>query len=29
MIYKQIVSTNSLKKCGEISVENLHVDDGA
>lgn len=29
MIYKQIVSTNSLKKCSEISVENLHVDVGA
>lgn len=29
MIYKQIVSTNFLKKCREISVENLHVDDGA
>lgn len=29
MIYKQIGSTNSLKKCREISVENLHVDDKA
>ena len=29
MIYKLIVSTNSLKKCREISVENLHVDVGA
>lgn len=29
MIYKQIVSTNSLKKCREISVENLYVDVAA
>ena len=29
MTYKQIVSTNSLKKCREISVDNLHVDVGA
>ena len=29
MIYKLILSTNSLKKSREISVENLHVDVGA
>ena len=26
MIYKLIPSTNSVKKCKEISVENLYVD---
>ena len=29
LILKQILSTNSLKKCMEISLENLHVDIGA
>ena len=29
MIYKLILSTNSVKKFGEISVENLYVDVGA
>ena len=26
MIYKLIFSTNSVKKCKEISLENLYVD---
>ena len=26
MIYKLILSTNSVKKCKEIRVENLYVD---
>ena len=29
LILKQIRSTNSLRKCMEISVENLYVDIGA
>ena len=29
LILKQILSTNSLRKCMEISVENLYVDIGA
>ena len=29
MIYKLILSTNSVKNCKEISVENLYVDVGA
>ena len=28
-IFKQILSTNSLRKCMEISLENLDVDTGA
>ena len=28
LIFKQILSTNSLRKCTEISVENLSVDIG-
>ena len=29
LIFKQILSTNSLRKCMEISLENLYVDIGA
>ena len=29
LISKQILSTNSLSKCMEISLENLYVDIGA
>ena len=29
LIYYQILSTNSLRKCMEISLENLYVDTGA
>ena len=29
MIYYQILSTHSLRKCIEISLENLYVDTGA
>ena len=29
MIFEQIRSTNSLRKCMEISLENLYVDTGA
>ena len=29
LIYKQIILTNSLGKCMEISLENLFVDIGA
>ena len=29
LIGKQILSTNSLSKCMEISLENLYVDIGA
>ena len=29
LIYHQILSTNSLRKCMEISLENLYVDSGA
>ena len=29
LIYYQILTTNSLKKCMEISLENLYVDTGA
>lgn len=29
MIFKQILSTNSVKKFREISVENVYVDVGA
>ena len=29
LIFYQILSTNSLRKCTEISLENLYVDIGA
>ena len=29
LIVKQILPTNSLRKCVEISVENLYLDIGA
>ena len=29
LIFKQILSTNYLRKCIEISLENLYVDTGA
>ena len=29
LIYKQILLTNSSRKCMEISLENLHLDIGA
>ena len=29
VIFYQILSTNSLRKCMEISLENLYVDTGA
>ena len=29
LIFYQILSTNSLRKCMEISLENLYVDIGA
>ena len=29
LIFKQILSTNSFKKCMEISLENLYLDVGA
>ena len=29
LIFYQILSTNSLRKCTEISLENLYVDTGA
>ena len=29
LIFDQILSTNSLRKCMEISLENLYVDIGA
>ena len=28
-IFEQILSTNSVRKCMEISLENLYVDIGA
>ena len=29
LIFKQILPTNSLRKCVEISLENLYLDIGA
>ena len=29
LIFEQILSTNCLRKCMEISLENLYVDTGA
>ena len=29
LIYYQLLSTNSVRKCMEISLENLYVDNGA
>ena len=29
LIFEQILSTNSVRKCMEISLENLYVDPGA
>ena len=29
LIFEQILSTNSLRKCMEISLENFYVDTGA
>ena len=29
LIFRQILSTHSLRKCIEISLENLYVDIGA
>ena len=29
LIFEQILSTNSLRKCMEIRLENLYVDTGA
>ena len=29
LIFEQILSTNSVRKCMEISLENLYVDSGA